>query len=92
MAKRRTKKQKKNAKHNIKITWGPKDDTGSKRHSVKDQKKLRTKSKLKDASNKQNSSFKAKPTVLASVKKDIVKSLSLAGLIIGLEVMIYLFL
>lgn len=92
MAKRRTRKQKRNAKHNIKITWEPKEDPSSGPDSVKSQNASASKKARRPASDQKRGNYTANSGILASIKKDIVKSLSLAGLILGLEMMIYLFL
>ena len=80
MAKRRTKKDKKNAKHNFLVSWEP---------DTEDPKLEKEKSKTKK-SKKKDTSSSIKNTKFVSIKKDILKSISLAGIILGLELVIYL--
>lgn len=98
MAKRRTRKQKESAKHQFLISWSPSKETGSeakigtaepdvKRQIVIDERTKELKKKMnKYATDSEQS------TTLASIRKDITKSLILAGLVIASEVVLYLIL
>lgn len=84
MAKRRTKKQKAAAKHTFNLSWAPPEP------GVKGQFNFEPK-KPKASSHKHESAISlAKDGSLASIKKDIVKSLILVSLILALEVVLYL--
>ena len=97
MAKRRTRKQKEKAKHRFVIS---RDPTGSaakpqpkKSNSeavVKGQTKKRFSLKKSKKSKAKIADLLAKDSGLASIKRDIVKSLILASFILGLEIMLYL--
>jgi hypothetical protein len=77
MAKRRTRKQKERAKHRFTLL-------------VKGQFQNATKPKKTKAAQPKKAKFLAKQGDLASIKREIFKSLILASLILGLELMIYL--
>jgi len=84
MAKRRTKKQKAAAKHNINLSWAPSEP------SVKGQFNFEPKKPKASSQKHENAISLAKDGSLASIKKDIVKSLILVSLILALEVVLYL--
>ncbi len=79
MAKRRTRKQKIQVKH--KFTFEP---------TVKSQFKNEPKAILLSKLDSKKAKKLANLTVLASLKRDIIKSLILASLVLSLEIMIYL--
>lgn len=89
MAKRRTKSDKKNAKHNFTYTWSSDSIDDTRDPTVKRHFNLGTKSE-KPASTKAK---KAMPTAskrhFDSITKEVVKSISLALLIVSLELVIY---
>lgn len=90
MAKRRTRKQKEKAKHNfIKI-----HKISLKKDSfepiVKGQFKTNKKARHKQSGTPNKAMESAKDSSIVEVKKELLKSLLLASLIIGIEVMIYL--
>ena len=97
MAKRRTRKQKESAKHAFTISWKPGLDKNSSKAksslnepTVKGQfpnKKIEAPFKAKK---KKNPDSMAKDGYLSNIKRDIIKSLSLALIIVGFELMIYL--
>ena len=89
MAKRRTRKQKKKAKHPFELSWKPDQHPPSKA-SVKGQFTKTKPSLISKAKKKKLAKDKAKPDNLASIKADIMKSLFWLGLIVGLELVIYL--
>jgi len=94
MTKRRTRKQKQNARHLLAISWQP---TNSKAQSkkkisltaVKGQKKNKPDG-LSVGTKKDNSAMEsANTTTRAQVKLSVIKSLFLASLVLGIEVMLY---
>ena len=92
MSKRRTKKQKRTAKHNLKISWDPVDESGNRRSNNKKQKTLANRQGNKKTSSKNKATRQNVDAKTSSTKKAIAKSLGLAGFILSLEVAIYLFL
>jgi hypothetical protein len=97
MARRRTKKQKSKAKHQFLLKWEPATKESSTKAKkplsepavkgqIKTQASLGTKAKAK----LKFADFQAKNGSLALIKRDIVKSLFLASLVLALEVMLYL--
>lgn len=93
MAKRRTKKQKATARQPFLISW-KEDKSHDKKASFEPDVKGQTKKNLRHNSASKKRSKMAYPSGkvdgLASVRKDIIKSLSLASLIVGIEVVLYL--
>lgn len=85
MTKRRTKKQKEHAHHNFQISWSPTQAT----HPVKSQIKKgiiesnNTVSKLKKAE------YSDLGLNFEPIRKDIYKSLFIAGLIVAIELVLY---
>lgn len=90
MAKRRTKKQKQKAKHDFAISWEPKAKKRRSEPDVKGQIKKSGSGKKPSGTGNDLAKNTAEPGNLASIKKDIIKSLILAGLILASEVVIYL--
>lgn len=90
MAKRRTRKQKEKAKHSFtkthKISLG-KDPFEP---IVKGQFKTNKKARHKQPPTPKKAIESAKDGSIVEVKKELIKSLLLASLILGIEVMIYL--
>jgi len=97
MAKRRTKKQKSQAKNQYLLNWYP-SSRNYKLEPKKDKSvpvvKGQFKSQKKSKANKDlvlnNTESKAKDENLALIRLDIIKSLIIASLILGVEVMLYL--
>jgi len=90
MTKRRTKKQKAGARHTFNISWAPGQEVEAGGPSVKGQFNIEPK-RLNQSTHKHESALNlAKDASLASIKKDIVKSLILVSLILALEVVLYL--
>ena len=97
MKKRRTRKQKATANHEFTIRWNP-TASETKTEPVKDKIEASVKGQFNIEPKKPNpSSHKhesamnlAKDGSLASIKKDIVKSLMVVSLILALEVVLYL--
>lgn len=84
---RRTRKDKQNAVHHFSLSWSPeaKNKASVKRQIVSAGGRLKAKQ-----SDKKNALLLAKEAGLASIKKDLVKSLILSSLILTLEVVLYL--
>lgn len=93
MAKRRTKKQKETAIHQFSVDWTKLDassETGPAGQTVKGQKPpglIQPRSKKSSFKNTNNKALSAESRL---IKRDIVKSVSLAGLILSLELVLYL--
>ena len=90
MAKRRTKKQKAGARHTFNISWAPGQEVEAGKPSVKGQFNIEPKKVNPRPHQHENALNLAKDGSLASIKKDIVKSLILVSLILALEVVLYL--
>ena len=90
MTKRRSKKQKQEAKHQFTISYTPSASDGASSSTVKRQTKTSTSGTKADLPVPENALNKAEQANLARTKREIVKSLGLASLVLGLEVMIYL--
>ena len=84
MAKRRTKKEKEKAKHAFNLSWAPSEP------GVKGQFNFEPKGPRAGREHKESALSLAKDGSLASIKKDIVKSLIIVSLILALELVIYL--
>lgn len=91
MAKRRTKKQKERAKHQFTLSWKPNSKTGTAKATVKGQKKLNQNTKKQKAPKRKSAYLMEKSVNLRIIRRDILKSLILASLILSLEVVLYLF-
>lgn len=97
MKKRRTRKQKEIAKHTFAIRWNPSPtDTKSEpakrkfEASVKGQFNITYKKDLPQAKTVKTSVISAKSDYLKRIRKDIARSLTIAALIIGIELVLYL--
>jgi hypothetical protein len=91
--KRRTKKDKINPKRPTTISWKPSKTEAKKADSEANVKRQLKKGKSRKTSKnnvKKSARFTDKNHSLASVKRDLVKSLLFAVLILASEVMIYL--
>jgi len=84
MAKRRTKKQKEGARHTFNLSWAPSEA------GVKGQFNSEPKRPKANTRKHESAISLAKDASLASIKKDIVKSLMVVSLILALEVVLYL--
>lgn len=91
MAKRRTKKQKEKAKHSFTVSWTPEAKNESSEANVKRQIKNKLPSSKVKSSASKNPNYSVTMLDLASIKKEMVKSVGMAAFIVGLEIMIYLF-
>jgi hypothetical protein len=90
MAKRRTRKQKENARRNFTISWEPSPKRAVDKVHVKRQLTGSDKSVTARSPKQENAKNTANDIDLASIKKDLVKSLILASLILAFEVVLYL--
>lgn len=90
MGKRRTRKQKEKAKHNFLLSWESSSNEAKSGGSVKRQFKNSLKSRKGKNKTSKKAKSKAKDESLIKIRHDIVKSLGLAVLIFGLEMVIYL--
>lgn len=91
--KRRTKKDKVNPKHPTSISWKPTKSEAKFTDSEANVKRQLSESKYENKSvndSKKDARHTDKNTLLASVKKDLLKSLFFASLIVASEVVIYL--
>lgn len=97
MGKRRTRKQKETAKHAFTIKWSP-DLTESQieprkektEPNVKRQFDVKAKSEPYYTNKEKDSVISTKSNNLKRIKKDIVRSLTIAMIIMGIELMLYL--
>jgi len=90
MSKKRTRKQKESARHKFVISWVPDTKEIPPKSNVKRQLEKSDNKTLSRTKTKENIRNKAKVSNLASIKKDIVKSLILASLILASELVLYL--
>jgi len=87
--KRRTKKQKQNAKHSISYTWEPSSQKNPRHVSVKGQFKNSHKVGIKKNKELKKADKLAKDAPYIQIKRDILKSILIASLIICLELVLY---
>ena len=90
MTKRRTRKQKDLAKHTFTISWKPEAKKTDSEPSVKRQIQKYPKPEKLKSLRTQNSDYTGKISNLASIKKDVARSLILALIILASEVVLYL--
>ncbi len=90
MAKRRSKKQKEKAKHQFTISYTPTASGEASKIAVKGQTKTSSSGTNKDAAMPENALNKAEQESFIRSKREIVRSLGLASLVLGLEIVIYL--
>jgi len=91
MSKRRTKKEKEEAKHPFLIKWEPEEKNTSKDKSTFAKKQFTTpKTIKKNKTKKDNSYFLIRNGNLNSIKHEIFKSLFLTSIILSLEIVLYL--
>ena len=96
MAKKRTKKQKQKAKHQFTVSWEPSSGLSSTKHKrgksdtpVKRQTKHPARQGKRKITKSEKATITAKDNNLASIKKDLIKSLMIASLVLSLEVVLY---
>ena len=90
MAKRRSKKQKETAKHQFTISYTPTASDGASKSAVKRQTKAPSSGTNKDTTKPEKALNKAEQESFTRSKREIVRSLGLASLVLGLEIVIYL--
>ena len=90
MGKRRTKKNKEQARHQFLYTWANEPNKTSAKANVNRQLKNPNEATLPISSSTKMTVNQAQVYNLASVKADIIKSLIIASLILGAELVIYL--
>jgi len=90
MAKKRSRKQKENANHQFLVSWSPSTTEAKPDKSVKGQKKSTNSGTISDKTTTKYASNKAERTELDRIRHEVKKSLSLASLVLGLELVIYL--
>ncbi len=90
--KRRTRKQKENVKHSFTVEWKPSTKSNKSKTSVKGQLNSGTEKKSSGVRQRNNAKHTALGSSMPSLKKEVTKSLLLFSLILGVEVVIYLFL
>jgi len=90
MAVRRTKKQKLHAKHQFAVSWAPTPERRLPKASVKGQIEKRESPSLGRGQRVNKAEVLAKEGDIEAYKHNTIKSLILASLILGLEVVLYL--
>ena len=90
MGKRRTRAEKEKARHSFLYSWQGEPEKEQIRHNVKGQFKNEPKVASRNFTKAKNADNWAKVSTLASIKRDMVKSLLLASLILAAEVVVYL--
>lgn len=90
MGKRRTRKQKEAPKHQFTVSWTPRPEKASAKANVKGQIEKRSKPSLEQGQETKKARIMAKEGNFEAYKRDTVKSLILASLILGLETVLYL--
>ncbi|OGM02351.1 hypothetical protein A2115_03255 [Candidatus Woesebacteria bacterium GWA1_41_8] len=90
MSKRRTRKQKESARHQVSVSWSPSPKRSSAEANVKgqiDSTKGRKLSRQSSSNNPNNSDYIIN---IATIKKEIKRSLFLASTIVAMELVLYL--
>lgn len=87
--KRRTRKDKEEAKHTFKISWEKGVSERKNPRPVKGQSSDSLKPSSSGTRPRRNAKGKAKAELQEGIKKDILKSLALAAVILCLEVVLY---
>ncbi|OGM14968.1 hypothetical protein A3A76_05560 [Candidatus Woesebacteria bacterium RIFCSPLOWO2_01_FULL_39_23] len=90
MAIRRTRKQKESARHNFEISWQPEAKNERLEASVNRQNKQEGVNQHKSSSPRIKSVESVNYKEIALIKKDLLKSLIVASLILGIETVLYL--
>lgn len=88
MAKKRTKKQKVEAKHHFTLSWNQTNNVALDKHVKREISNLDRHEKIK-LSRANNAKYTAKDYNLALIKNDLVKTLIISSLILSLEVVLY---
>ena len=90
MAKRRTRKQKEKAKHTFSYNWENMPEKDFFEPHVKRQIKNQLQTANAEVTHSENAMLSAKDTSLASIKRNLIKSIIIASLILIAELVIYL--
>jgi len=93
MGKRRTRKQKVEARHHLTVSWSPEKNEPRKAtfEPIVNRQKAKDLSKKKvNSVNAMHSDYTGQFINVASIRKDIIKSLSIATFILASEVVLYL--
>jgi len=97
MAKRRTKKDKERAKHSFTLSWTPASPAGGPEPTeklpeatVKGQLKKASEARAQKAPKYELANLSGKDENVANAKRDMMRSLIIAGAIVGLEIVLYL--
>jgi len=89
VSKKRTRKEKSNPKHSFLISWSDTSNQPSPRSVVNRQTPSATAGVKRNSVDINNAYLLDKDTDLTSIKKGIIKSLILTGLILATEVVLY---
>lgn len=92
MSKRRTRKQKENASHNFSVSWKPTDLKSNRSKigsSVKNQNTIPISVNNSNIDVGNSAKYTDKYFNLASMKRDLIKSLTFASLILASELVLY---
>jgi hypothetical protein len=90
VGKRRTRKQKEEARHQFNISWTPQPQKGSSEANVKGQIKTQPESRHDRGQKPKSAKLLAKEGNFEAYQRDIVKSLILASIILAAELVLYL--
>lgn len=90
MTARRTKKQKESAKHTFTFQWTPSVSSARSEANVKREFPNEAKSTSETIRINKETKFTAKDANFTQIRRDLIKSLILASLILASEVVIYL--
>jgi len=90
MGKRRTRKQKQQARHQLNISWTPQPQKGSAKADVKSQIEINPTVRLARGQRAKKATLLAKEGSFEAYGRDTVKSLVLASLILAAELVLYL--
>lgn len=91
MAKKRTKKQKQTARHSFTLSWKPSSSEAKSGSGVKRQFKSEAKTPTPKSATIESTVNPAQTNEVAKTRKNIIRSLILAGIILGTEVVLYFF-
>lgn len=90
MSKKRSLKQKKHTRHPFLVNWQVEPKKRLELKAVKGQKKAEVKPASASSLDANNAELLDKDTNIASITKQVIKSLVIVSLILGLEMVIYL--
>ena len=90
MAKRRTRRQKQEARHQFNVSWTPRPQSLSAEASVKSQIKIKPTPRLGRGQRSKKAKLLAKEGSFEAQRRDTLKSLILASVILAAELVLYL--